>query len=425
MKSLSTVIEEFKTSFYSSLQDANFANCIIIYLILYVMIIILPFYLYFLSKGESTLTSKEYAYVYFFMYIMGLFLCIILFLNSEKNKKLYMGIFVIIFAILSVMIYYYTSSNKVSTQYKVYFSFLFQIVSILIVIVALALTYKIFENNFRNQTGIIGFLIDFIFYIPCLFIDFIQYFGKEIKMTPNIVFVLFIIEILLLLAYYYIPTYIYNSIFSNEIRILNEGAFLNSETLLADTNDLMPIVTKDPVTYLDIKTPRANYTISMWVYLNQQYHNLVDQTTCNIFSYGVENNYKPRISYYNNASNLSDSKNIYRITFSGAESAEDNPNRQSTGYNIELTSQKWNHIVVNYNGPQADLYINGILERTFTFGENIPSYVPTDVITVGQKNGIDGAICNICYYATPLSDYQITNIYNLLANKNPPIGSGA
>ena len=423
MKTVSTVIEEFKSAFFSSLQDSNFTNCIVLYFILYVMVIILPFYLYFLSTGESALTSKQYAYVYFFMYIMGLFLCVILFLNSERNKKLYMGIFTMIFLVLAIMIYYYTTSNRFLLQYKVYFSVLFQIVSVLIIIVALALTYKIFENNFRNQTGIIGFLIDFIFYLPCLIIEFIQYIGKEINLTPNVVFVLFIIEILLFLAYYYIPTIISNIIHQNEIQILSNAVFLNIETVLADANDLKPIITKDPDTYLDIKTPRLNYTISMWIYLNQQYRNFTDKNTSNIFSYGSNNNYKPKISYYKNGSSVvsSNSKNIYRITFAETEIAQNNSNGQNTSYDVELTSQKWNNIVVNYNSTYVDLYINGILERTFKFDYNIPLYPPTDIVTVGEKNGMDGAICNIRYYTTPLTDYQIVNMYNLFANKNPPI----
>lgn len=420
MKTVATVLQELKTGFMGALSDANFANCVVIYFILYVMVIILPFYFYLLSKGDSVLTSKEYAYVYFFMYVMGLFLCTVLFLNSEKNKKLYMGIFAVIFTVMAVMIYYYTNSTKFAADYAVYFSIIFQVVVVLIVVVALALTYKIFENNFRNQTGIVGFLIDLVFYLPCLFIEFIQAIGKEFKSTPNIVFVLFVFEILLLLAYYYIPKAIQSAIFKNEIRIVPDAMFLQQSSQVAAANDLMPIVTKDPTTYLDVKTPRANYTISMWVYLNQQTHNMTDQATCNIFSYGSNNNYKPKISYYNSVDQLN-TKNIYRITFAGAETAEENQTQQNTAYNIELTAQKWNHIVLNYNSSYVDLYINGILERTFPFAMNSPKYYPTDIITVGDKNGLDGAICNVCYYTTPLTDYQIVNTYNLLANKNPPI----
>ena len=105
------------------------------------------------------------------------------------------GIFVLLFVIIGFLIYYNTHSTKFNKNYSIYFTAIFYLIGILIVIVALALTYKIFENNLRNQTGIIGFLIDLIFYLPCLSIEFIKYLGNEINMTPNVVFVLFIIEI--------------------------------------------------------------------------------------------------------------------------------------------------------------------------------------------------------------------------------------
>lgn len=151
MRTVSEVFSELKTSFTTATQDANFTNCVVIYFILFVMVIILPVYLYFLSQGEDILTAKEYSYAYMFMYIMGLFLCVVLFLSSEKNKKLYMGIFAIIFAALGVLIYYYLNSTKFNATYSAYFAIAFQAITILIIVVALALTYKIFENNFRKS----------------------------------------------------------------------------------------------------------------------------------------------------------------------------------------------------------------------------------------------------------------------------------
>lgn len=412
------VIENIKKSFIEAFQQPDITNCIIVYFIMYIMAIILPIYLYFLSMGESPITSNQFFYIYLFVYVLGLFLCIILFINSEKNKKLYMGIFVIVFTVFALLIYYYNNSTKFNKTVAVYFSILFQVIVVLIVIVALALTYKIFENNFRNQTGFLGFFIDLLFYIPCLFIEFLQYLGGEITSTPYIVFILFIIEILLILACFYVPSVLINTIFRNKIQILMDSMHLNNENQLATMPDLMPIVSTDPDTLLVVKTPRQNYTISMWIYLNQQYHNS-DQNTTNIFSYGSKNDYKPKISYYN--SKLT-TKNIYRITFSGAEDASKNQNGANTGYDIELNSQRWNQVVLNYNSTFVDLYINGNLERTFYFDTSIfPNYYPTDVVTIGQKNGLDGAICNIAYYTVPLSNFQIVNTYNLLMGKNPPI----
>jgi hypothetical protein len=76
--------------------------------------------------------------------------------------------------------------------------------------------------------------------------------------------------------------------------------------------------------------------------------------------------------------------------------------------------------VFNYTSSQADLFINGHLEKTFVFSGNEPTYSASDVISVGSTDGLDGAICNIKYYAIPQSMRQIATSYNLLMNQNPP-----
>ena len=90
-------------------------------------------------------------------------------------------------------------------------------------------------------------------------------------------------------------------------------------------------------------------------------------------------------------------------------------------YDFSINDQKWNYIVVTYNNTSVDLFINGILVVSKNLGNNIPLYYPTDSITIGDEKMINGAICNVCYYKTPLSEYQIVNTYNVLKNKNPPI----
>ena len=89
-------------------------------------------------------------------------------------------------------------------------------------------------------------------------------------------------------------------------------------------------------------------------------------------------------------------------------------------YEITLPSQKWNYFAFNFSTTTVDLFINGKLEKTFTYMGNRPTYAPTDAITVGSPQGLNGAICNIRYYTVPLSSSQIANSYNLLMYKNPP-----
>jgi len=75
----------------------------------------------------------------------------------------------------------------------------------------------------------------------------------------------------------------------------------------------------------------------------------------------------------------------------------------------------------NYFESKVDLYINGNLERTFYFANNIPDYSPMDKILLGSDNGVTGAICNVTYNKTPLTSEQIATLYNTNYFKNPPI----
>jgi len=78
----------------------------------------------------------------------------------------------------------------------------------------------------------------------------------------------------------------------------------------------------------------------------------------------------------------------------------------------------------------ADIFINGVLERSYTFkGNEIPVFDKNDIMVVGggtigqqfQSDGLYGAMCNIVYYKKPLSQLAIIYNYNLLSIKNPPI----
>jgi hypothetical protein len=85
---------------------------------------------------------------------------------------------------------------------------------------------------------------------------------------------------------------------------------------------------------------------------------------------------------------------------------------------------------ISFKKYTVDIFINGVLERSYTFkGNETPIFDKNDIMTVGggsigqkfQGDGLYGAICNIVYYKKPLSQLAIIYNYNLLSIKNPPI----
>ena len=121
--------------------------------------------------------------------------------------------------------------------------------------------------------------------------------------------------------------------------------------------------------------------------------------------YDAQTQVKPQIKYIS-SSNGNDN---FRIIY-GSKGSHD----------VSIRSQKWNNFVITYDGTQVDLFVNGNLERSEQLDAPI-RYSPLDQVVVGDENGIDGAICNICFYPNPMTSSEVAQSYNLLSSKNPPI----
>ena len=139
----------------------------------------------------------------------------------------------------------------------------------------------------------------------------------------------------------------------------------------------------------------------------------------NILNYSnPTNDYKgfggnPKITF------LNDEYNVY---FSNNPKCESTSKYESNCmYKIRLQNQKWNNFVLNYYSNHVDLFINGILEKTYKFSDNAPIYSNTDQVNIGELNGAYGSICNVVYYTAPLTKSQIATYYNILSVRNPPV----
>jgi hypothetical protein len=90
--------------------------------------------------------------------------------------------------------------------------------------------------------------------------------------------------------------------------------------------------------------------------------------------------------------------------------------------NKNMLLQKWNNIIVNFNGGTLDVFLNGDLVKSSI--EVIP-YVNLDMLTIGSDGGVNAGICNVAYFKKPLTMTNIYYIYNNVKNKTPPVNNNS
>lgn len=142
-----------------------------------------------------------------------------------------------------------------------------------------------------------------------------------------------------------------------------------------------------------------NYSISCWMFLHSN-SNYLDEYK-SILSY----NGKPDILY-----------NSYKNTL--VIKMQNGKNKEIIYKKKNFKLQKWRNIVINYNRGILDIFIDNNLEATYS---SVVPYMNYDKISVGDGEGVSGAICNLVYFPSYMSKTRIETNYNLFKNKSPPI----
>jgi hypothetical protein len=316
------------------------------------------------------------------------------------------------FTILLVIFITMWISNK-STTLEIIFN-------LLIILTLLTLVYNILSKSaiFRSSP-VFRMIVNFVLWLPCLFSDILDriisqyYIEKDVTRVQEVI--LLVIGILLVGGYYSLPylTEWLDVVYQGGRTLVNEPIILkNPYTIGAyiSLNDINPRDSNPVFEY--------NYAVSMWLYLDALPPNTgaaFDKYTP-VFSYGG----KPTISYKASNNTMLVTAQIKDIT----EEMVDNLNLERDVddnviiYKLEnVLLQKWNHILINYNGGILDVFYNGELVKS---AKNIVPYMKLDSMVVGTPNGVNGAICNVMYYKHVLEAKQIAYLYNSVKNSTPP-----
>ena len=299
-------------------------------------------------------------------------------------------------------------------------SFIF---NIFIVLAILGLIFKLFSTtDIYKKSPITRLIVDSILYLPCIFVNIIELLTKmkngigskftssstsSLNNQENVSTYYILIGIILLyILYFAIIPMIKNKIFKQDgLLLINRPIPLKEENIIASYQTLNKSEKLD-----------YHYGISFWLYFDST--NGITNTSSNKFTSVLNYGDKPNVLY-------SPSLNKLRITMKNNNNEKINQNQllDDNGNIIlyeksDILLQKWNNIIINYNGGTLDIFYNGELVKT---NLEIVPYIEYDNLIVGSNNGIYGGICNLNYFNKSLDIQQIYYLYNLVKNKTPPI----
>ena len=335
--------------------------------------------------------------------------------NSLDNNK--MTIFkkslLILFGLVAsgLLIYWITYNIESLSSKSSIVSF---ILNLLLVIILLALVYRTINVQLpvgnSKKNAFFSLIGSTILYIPCLVSGIFDLLGKfavgQYNATNAGSFMMLFFAIILVVLYYYTPK-VLNLVSTQGGKLLvNKPVYTDTLYNLASYQELTGTDNFD-----------YQYAISCWIFIDAMPPN----TNPNYNKYTSLLNFgdKPHILYNGN-------KNTLMITMQQKELDKNTKNNildfdkegnRIIYKNSNVLLQRWNNIIINYNGGTLDIFLNGELVKSSI--EVVPYYTYEN-LTIGENDGIKGGICNVVYFRRALNSSNIYYIYNTVKNKTPP-----
>jgi len=335
--------------------------------------------------------------------------------NVADNNKMTIvkkALLIIFGLLVSGLLIYWITYNIESLSSKS--SIVRFILNLLLVIIVLALIYRTINVKLpygnTKKNAFFSLIGSTLLYIPCLISGLFDSLGKfavgQYNATNAGSLMMLAVAIILVVLYYYTPN-VFNLISSQGGKLLvNKPVYTNRLYNLASYQELTG---SDNFDY--------QYAISCWVFIDAMPPN----TNPNYNKYTSLLNFgdKPNILYNGKENTLMitmQQKDLDKNTKNVLLDFDKEGNR-IIYKNTNLLLQKWNNIIVNYNGGTLDIFLNGELVKSSI--EVVPYYTYEN-LTIGENDGIKGGICNVVYFRHALNSANIYYIYNTVKNRTPP-----
>jgi hypothetical protein len=426
-------------------KDIFQLNVFILYICLVTFIVLLNGEL---SKYINYSTGSVLTFFMLLISIGFLFLCFTVFNDAPLNvikqqidsisPGLFTSIgafFMITFTILIIVWFSISIVNAYNTSNVVSF-----IVNLIMLMAMLGLIYKFLSiTQFYRKSPLLRLVVGLIFYIPCLVYAILEKIYDVLPKIPGIsgffkktgatgataaaaateasskhVGMLFFIIFLYLFYFVIFPYLSVKASKQGGLLLLNEPISIHSEKVLGSYQYL------NQTDHFDYK-----FGLSFWVYLDsyKPHTNEGSNHYTSILNYGDKPNilYNPVTNTLRVTIKIDVDKTDDATNYLSQKSKYDENGNVILYERSDILLQKWNNIIINYNGGTFDIFYNAELVKTHI--EVVP-YMNYDNLVTGTNNGLYGSICNVNYFKNPMSIMQIYYLYNLVKTSTPPVVLG-
>ena len=285
-------------------NNNEWRNCIIKYTVSSIVFLIVCILLYNIisNPGSATYNTSKYFFVYMFPLVM-IFAILLNLVSHENNRRPFLEMFGA-FVILGAVVYYYALSTGYDLNITGTFNYLLLTA---IILIALALVYNLLINYLSKLKGWPGFVADLLFYLPCALYDFWVYLLEQFQLTPVAIYGFIILEVLLIVLYFFLPNLSNYMIGTNDSLLLVKNVTpLNKGKQIIATSSMLKVKPSTEQQQMGIHEPYfpRNYAISFWVFVNNQspsnYHYSRESQILN-YGYLDKNGMyqvKPLVTYY-------------------------------------------------------------------------------------------------------------------------------
>lgn len=289
------------------------------------------------------------------------------------------------------------------------------ILNLLLVTIVLGLIYKTINVNIPSgnskKNAFFSLIINTLFYIPCLFSGAFDSIGKfavgQYNASSMGSLLMLIFAIILLVVYFTMPSLFNKFNMQGGKQLVNKPVYTDAQYSLGTYQELNG---SDNFDY--------QYAISSWVFIDAMPPNT--SASYNKFTSLLNFGNKPNILYNGTTNTLMvimQQKDLQQNTNNKLTDFDENNNR-IIYKNSNVLLQKWNNIIINYNGGILDIFLNGELVKSDI---GVVPYYTIDNLTIGEDNGIKGGICNVIYFSKALNSSNIYYLYNMVKTKTPPV----